>query len=351
MTGLDLLLNNSRFSEHMHQAVLACLLREVAITRAFGLSGTPQSTHLETHRRLFDISVVMEGGGEVHVEIKLDATLYPDQLQRQRENIENSRHEMLYLLLGGAQFVMSGDEIVADWKGGDSQDIEITDDLRVTPGPTIPIYSTAPKALQLRDMITMLEDASPEITNVAVRELADAYRRCLEAIQKTFRSWREINVSQWTNAHWKGFYGYIRTSLFPSSTISNSFGAPQLFWGHRDLEVVRLAVDDFFEYAVHLEAHRKRVYVKLDVLGSSDPERTKYVRKRFARCLQNAAGLAELQLTFAKPRVGQNMTVAILAGDWFSANGSDTLDWNYAIANLRALDLLLNKAVELFHAK
>ena len=108
MTGLDLLLNYSPFSECMHQRVLACLLKEPAITRRLGLSGTPKSTSIETQGRLFDISVAMEDGREAHVEIKLDASFGPDQMHRQREVIEKTQHEMLYVLLGGAQFIVSG---------------------------------------------------------------------------------------------------------------------------------------------------------------------------------------------------------------------------------------------------
>src|ERR1019366_8457282 len=103
--------------------------------------------------------------------------------------------------------------------------------------------------------VTMLATASPKITNLAVRELAEAYRRCLEEIQNTFSSWREVTVSQWKNAHWNGFYDYVRASLFPSATISNRFGRPGLVWECRDLGGIQIAVDDFLEYGgVRLEA-------------------------------------------------------------------------------------------------
>jgi hypothetical protein len=278
MNGLDLLLTYSPFSEHMHQLALACLFKEVAVTRAFGLAGTPRLTDIETSGRLFDITVAMEDGAEIDVEIKLDAVLDRHQLQRQRENIENSRHGMLYLLLGGSQFVMSGDDIVATWAGGYETNITITHEGTVTLGPAIPARLSVPKVLQLGEIVTILGRVSSEISSVAVRELADAYRRCLEELQNTFSSWKQTTVSGWTNAHWNGFYNYVRASLFTSATISNRFGPPRLSWGYRDLDIRRIAVDDFLAHGVHLEAEGSTVFIKLDVLEPGDPEYTNSVR-------------------------------------------------------------------------
>jgi hypothetical protein len=348
MSGLDLLLNYSPFSELMHQLVLACLLKDVAVTRALGLPGAPQSTDIERQGRLFDITVVMEGGKEVRIELKLDAVLGRDQLQRQRENIEASQQEMLYIVLGGTQFVMSGDDIVATWTGGYTQSLEITDDGSITPGPIILAYSTVSRVLQLREVIASLSSASPEIANSAVRELADAYRRCLEKMRDTFASFRETSIRQWTNAHWNGFYDYVRSSLFPSATISNRFGQPKISWGSRDLDGMQIAVDDFFEYGVHVESEENSVSIKLDVVGTYDEEHTRGVRADFARSLQSAADLAGLELVFTTSRVGKVMTVAQLAGGYLTTKSSNTLDWNYASGILRRIDSAVDDAVKLF---
>jgi hypothetical protein len=221
----------------------------------------------------------------------------------------------------------------------------------MTLGLAIPTHSSVPKVWQLGEMITMLSSASPDIASVAARELADAYRRCLEEIQNTFRSWKQISVSLWTNAHWSSFYDYVRASLFPSATISNRYGRPVLLWGNRDLGATRIAVDDFLEYGgVYLETEENAVSIQLDVLEHDDSEQTKAVRADLIRFLQNAADIAQLQLVFPRPRIGANMTLATLAGGYLTTKGSGTLDWNYASGMLQRLDALVEDAVGRFRS-
>ena len=73
MNGLDLLLSYSPHSEAVHQMTLACLLKDGAIARSLGLTGTPKDSFIETNGRL-DITVEMENGLLSHVELKINAT-------------------------------------------------------------------------------------------------------------------------------------------------------------------------------------------------------------------------------------------------------------------------------------
>lgn len=350
MNGLDLLLGYSPFSELMHQLALACLLKERAITRLLGLSGTPQSTSIETHNRLFDVTVNMEDGSHAHIELKLDAILGEDQLARQRKKIEKLQQEMLYILLGGSQFISSGDDLVATWVGGSTQSIEVAEDGTVTRGPVIPFSSTSPKVCQLPQMIDVLSKASPELDG-AVRELADAYRRCLEDIQKTFEVFERPPITKWTNAHWNSFYDYVRASLFPSASILNRFGTARLSWGYQELHCVRIAVADFFEYGVHLESEGNTVAIKLDVTGTYDADDARAVRKKFTRFVQSAADAIKLRLVLSKPHVGEKMTIATVAEGYLSSDSSDTLDWNHASNILRLTDSVVCDAVKLFRKR
>jgi hypothetical protein len=292
----------------------------------------------------------MEDGSHAHVELKLDAVLGRDQLERQREKIEKLKQEMLYILLGGSQFIYSGEELAATWAGGCEQSFEVADDGTVTHGQAIPFHSTVPKVVELRQMIDVLSNASPEL-NGAVRELVDAYLRCLGNIQKTFEVFERPPISNWTSAHWNSFHDYVRASLFPSASVFTRFGTAVLSWRFQGLHVVRIAVDEFLEYGVHLESEGSTVAIKVDVTGTYDEEDARWVRKTFTRFVKATADTAKLRLAFSKPHVGVGMTIATLEEGYLSSDGSDTLDWTHASTVLRVIDSVVHDAVKLFRKK
>lgn len=351
MNGLDLLLNYSLFSEHMHQLALACLLRDAAVTRALGLLGTPRESQIETHDRLFDISVLMEDAATVHVELKLDSLIRREQLEQQREKIEGSGDQMLYILLGGSQFVMSGDDIVATWTGGSTRTIDVTSD-GVVLGPLVPTYLSTPKVVQLRDLVAALAKARSEISNDAVGELADAYVQCLESIQSTFKEWQRTAISEWKTAHWIGFFDYLRASVAPDVRVLNRFGQPGLSWGYRDLHILRIAADDFLEYGIYLDAKGGKLCVKLHAIFDADHvEYTQGVRDTLDRELRTAARKMGVELVSSGKHVAGNMTVACVAGSYLAADDSGLLDWNRVVTTLGRLDQALDSAVKACRAQ
>jgi hypothetical protein len=347
--GLELLLYYSPFSEHMHQVVLACLLADVTITRALGLRGTPGETRIETHNRLFDISVLMEDGSTVHIELKVDSTIRQTQLERQRENIERSQDQLLYILLGASQFLMSSEEIAATWTSGGTTTITVTED-GVVPGAFVPAYVSAPIVIQLSGLISALTDALPGIADSARHELAEAYLRCLESIQSTFDKWKESPVADWTSAQWNGLFHYLSATLFPDGRVLNHFGQPVLSWGYRRLPTVQLAADDLLNYDVYLDADKSNLCVKLYADFDRDYEdhtdHTKHMRADFTRLLLNAAQKLGVELVTGQERIGEKMTVACLGVGYLTTADSGLLDWNRAVTTLQRIDLVLDNAVK-----
>jgi len=344
MTGLDLLFGYSRFSESMHQLALACLLRESDLLKELGIPGVPVETSVETDKRLFDITISMQGGSNVRLELKLNAGLSRDQLNRQKEGAGDE--QMLYVFLGNSQFYTANDQIASSWRRAEEFEIKFAEDETIKVRRASPEGLVDPKIIGLSTMIRALS-ASAQTATPAVRELAEAYRRCLEAIGNAFASFAKISLTNWTNAHWHGFYDSVRANLFPAASIGLSIGfqGGRLSWGTRDLMMRRIAVDEFVQYGVHLEIEQSILRVKIDVIEAYEAEWTKTVREGFSSALLAVAERVGFGLLPSRQRLGEEMTIAVYDGDYRRSDSSNDLDWNHVANTLQKAEELVAEAV------
>jgi hypothetical protein len=197
------------------------------------------------------ITVEMEEGSVSHVELKVNATLGDDQVEQQRSFVETSRDEIIYILLGTQQFMTPAQMHLEHWEGAGEQEISFSADGVITLGPKERFYVTSPKRLNLDDLINALSEAAADIDQPEIQELATAYRSCWENIRQTFTSF----VSR--------------------------IGVPHFTSESHPLLLRRIAVDDFIEYYVHLDARRGEFRFKMSVIGDDDADDATYVRKRF----------------------------------------------------------------------
>jgi hypothetical protein len=350
MTGLDLLLSYSPNSEAVHQMTLACLLKDQAIARSLGLTGTPKNTSIETNGKLFDITIEMEEGSVSHVELKVNATFGDDQVERQRNFVEISKDEIIYILLGTQQFMTPAQMNLNQWEGAGEHEISFSADGVITLGPKERFYQTSPKRLNLDDLINALSEAAADIDQQAIRELATAYRSCLENIRQTFKSFVTTDVACWNDASWIGFYDFVRASRFTSGSLDSRIGFPHFIFEFHPLLCRRLAGDDFIEYCVHLDACRGEFSFKLSVTGEYDADDVTYVRKRFRDLLEVCAEKHRLPLQWTAKRAGQGMTIATVAvGDLYNAD-SQAFGWEQCMSAVQSAASAISDAAACFRS-
>jgi len=141
----------------------------------------PKDSFIETNGRLFDITVEMEDGLLSHVELKINATFGDDQVERQRNFVEGSQDEIIYILLGTQQFMTPAQLYLGHWEGSYEQEIMISADGVITLGPKDRLYHTSPKMLNLDDLINALsESCNP----------ASISQRFKSLLPRIFRVWR-----------------------------------------------------------------------------------------------------------------------------------------------------------------
>jgi len=102
LAAIDLLLNWSPTSERMHQVVLTGLLRHTRLLEFLGVNGVPTDLRIETQKRLYDFTVTVQEStvkSEVHIELKVDATLGEKQIKRQMAAVAEG-DSLLYVLIG-----------------------------------------------------------------------------------------------------------------------------------------------------------------------------------------------------------------------------------------------------------
>jgi hypothetical protein len=348
MNGLDLLLSYSPHSEAIHQMTLACLLKDVAIARSLGLTGTPKDSFIETNGRLFDITVEMEDGLLSHVELKINATFGDDQVERQRNFVEGSQDEIIYILLGTQQFMTPAQLYLGHWEGSYEQEIMISADGVITLGPKDRLYHTSPKMLNLDDLINALSEAAPGIDQPAVQELAAAYLSCLENIRQTFKSFVSTHVAFWTDASWIGFYDLLRASAFSSGSLNSCIGVPHFTFEFHPLTPRRLAVDDFIEYDVYLDASKNELCFRMSVIGYFDSDDATHVLKRFKNHLKVCAKKRGLPLQWPKKRAAQVMTIATIAVSDLYKDNTQVFGWEECMAVFRSAAAAISDASAAF---
>lgn len=344
MSGLDLLFSYSPNSEAVHQVALACLLKDRAIARSLGLTGTPKNTFIESNGRLFDITVEMEDGSVSHVELKVNAILGDDQVERQRNFLESNRAEMIYILLGTQQFMSPAQMHLEDWERSGQHEISFSDDGVLIVGAKARLYETSPKRLSLENLISALSKAASDIEQPAIQDLAAAYRLCLENIRKTFTSFFTTPVAFWNEASWIGFYDFARVTRFPSACLDSRFGVLHFTFEHHPLWCRNLAVDDFIEYHASLDAGIGEFHFMMSVIGDYDADDATHVRKQFRKLLQVSAEKHGLTLRWTPQHAGQVMTIATLAVCDLYQKDMQAFGWRQCMAAVQSATSAISDA-------
>jgi len=320
MSAIDVLFDWSPTSERVHQFVLSGLLQKTNLLNNIGVNGKLEKIYNESENRLYDITIELENGNKVNIELKIDSELKNEQIQRQLSKL-SSNDTMIYILLGITRF--SWDKTT------------LNNQVR-----NVNNYTGNLIIVDLEDMIAhidnlILKTILPEYKDY--RDLLVAYGFLLRRIKGYTCEFQDKELKEWGWYDWFGFYNELNSKFKLNGGIgyvnSPSGGFVGYWWNWKDL-------GDWGEMFLQLEKEKLcfKIYVKDKANASS-------IRQSVYEAIIDVAN--SMGFNAVKPNrwgSGETMTVCILdlSLDYRSEDKTN-LDWNYCLQILTDAENLLTK--------
>lgn len=204
MAAIDLLFDVKLASERLHQLALGAALTRSSLLARLGIDGDPGHDEWEPRRGLFDLAVSLnDGEGQqpdevrrVWIELKIDAGLGRDQLEKQLKHVEGSTDHVAYLLLGTAALHSVSAELrtrVEEHRRRDGALGLVLTSQELEEG----LWSAA------RELGTDREARD-------VRDLLTSYRDALIRLRERVEGFEDTPLEQWGYGEYLGFFAEWR---------------------------------------------------------------------------------------------------------------------------------------------
>lgn len=328
MAGVDLLFEEKRSSERLHQIALASLLRHTDLLSQLGYSDIDGDLVWEPEGGLFDLAVRGSETPDLWIEVKVHGKLGSGQLTKQFEFLDGEGREsdhMLYLLLGLSR---------------------------------IPEYrlrrnlESAERSLESRiqrvdgsNLKEVLQSDSRAGEAPGAETLLGSYVDQLAAFDRRLDDFEGTPASEWGITEHFAFYDACRgrTSEMHEANIdyasTRAGGRVVCWWGGRTLQddpQVNLYLQ--WESPLKYDASKARLGFKISV-ESDDREEWKNWRNRVSRLVRDQA---DGELPVVKPNkfgTGRHMTVAVVGDRPVADEGH--VDWELVEQTVAEADQLV----------
>lgn len=314
MTGVDLLFDEKRGSERLHQIALASLLRHTDLLSELGYSDVDGDLVWEPEGGLFDLAVRGEETPDLWVEVKVHGKLGGGQVAKQFEFIEGEGRDsdhILYLLLGWSR--------IPDYnlrRSLESADPSLTSRVQQVDG------SSLQEALS-----SVVSDGGESGTDTLVSSYGDQ----LAAFDDRLDDFEGKPASEWGRTEHFAFYDACRRRADRMDGANIDYAATAAggrvvsWWSGRTLhEEPRVNLYPQWESPLKDDASAARLGFKISV-DSDDSETQRSWRNRVSRLVRDQA---DGELTVVKPNrfgTGRHMTVAVVDDRPVSDGGE--VDW------------------------
>lgn len=314
MTGVDLLFDEKRGSERLHQIALASLLRHTDLLSQLDYSDIHGELAWEPEGGLFDLAVQDEETPDLWVEVKVHDRLSDGQVAKQFEFIEGEGRDsdhILYLLLGWSRIPAYNLR-----RRLESADPSLTSRVQQVDGAS------------LQDA---LSSVVPDGDESGTDTLLTSYGEQLAAFDRRLNNFEGKPASEWGRTDHFAFYDACRRRADGMDGANIDYAATAAggrvvsWWGGRPLqEEPRVNLYLQWESPLKYDASAARLGFKISV-DSDDSDTQGNWRDRVSRLVRDQSNG---ELTVVKPNrfgTGRHMTVAVV--DDRPVSDAGEVDW------------------------